>query len=473
MALSGKPDSSPRGDQRSDVEERLTQLKRELHNRLIQGIDLAAFRSMDEQQLRIEFRRGAEELCRQRPDLISLTERKRIIEELVDETLGLGPLEPLLRDPTVSDILINGPRQVFVERGGKLVKSSLQFYSDEHLLQVVQKIVSRVGRRVDESSPMVDARLPDGSRVNAIIRPLALDGALVSIRRFGQTRMGPEQLVQSGSISREMMCFMAAAVQARLNILVSGGTGSGKTTLLNILSSFIQPDQRLVTIEDAAELQLQQPHVARMETRPANLEGSGEVSARDLLRNALRMRPDRIIVGECRGGEALDMLQAMNTGHDGSLTTIHANTAHDALCRLEMLVGMSGFELPMWYIDRQIASGIQLVVQTARLCGGVRRVTQIAEVCGVQQGQLVTRDLFQFEQTGVDSLGQAVGIFKACGVLPKCFSRLKSYGVPLPKELFLTGAPTMPREDIPLERKTTPPGALAIVPASFNPEVTA
>lgn len=468
MPLPGKPDAPARGDNRSDVEERLTQLKRELHNRLIQGIDLAAFRSMDEAQLRIEFRRGAEELCRQRPDLISLTERKRIIDELVDETLGLGPLEPLLRDPTVSDILINGPRQVFVERAGKLQKSNLQFYSDEHLLQVIQKIVSRVGRRVDESSPMVDARLPDGSRVNAIIRPLALDGALVSIRRFGQHRMGPEQLVQSGSISREMMCFLAAAVKARLNIIVSGGTGSGKTTFLNILSSFIQPEQRLVTIEDAAELQLQQPHVARMETRPANLEGSGEVTARDLLRNALRMRPDRIIVGECRGGEALDMLQAMNTGHDGSLTTIHANTAHDALCRLEMLVGMSGFELPMWYIDRQIASGIQLVVQTARLCGGVRRVTQIAEVCGVQQGQLVTRDVFHYEQTGVDNLGQAIGIFKSDGVLPKCFSRLKSYGVPLPKELFLSG-PITPGDDASLDRKTTPP----MMPPSYAPEVRA
>jgi pilus assembly protein CpaF len=423
-------------DARSDVDQRLTQLKRELHNRLIESIDIAVLRTMDEQQLRNEFRKAAEELCRRRPDLFSQAERRRLIDELVDETLGLGPLEPLLRDPTISDILINGPQHIFVERGGVLQPTSASFYSDEHLLQVIQRIVARVGRRVDESSPMVDARLPDGSRVNAIIRPLALDGALVSIRRFGQGPRDAAALLANGTLSKEMLWFLATAVQARLNILVSGGTGSGKTTLLNVLSSFIPSDQRIVTIEDAAELKLQQTHVARMETRPPNLEGSGAVTARDLLKNALRMRPDRIIVGECRGGEALDMLQAMNTGHDGSLTTIHANSAGDAIARLQMLIGLSGVELPMWYIDRQIASGIQLIVQAARLSGGVRRVVQITEVTGHKDGQILTQDIFRFEQTGVDAQGQAVGAFQPTGCLPECSARITASGLKLERSVF-------------------------------------
>ncbi|WP_425613998.1 CpaF family protein [Anatilimnocola sp. NA78] len=439
------PKTDVRGDLgRGDVDQRLRQLKQELHQRLVQSIDLTALRTMDEQQLRHEFRKGAEELCRQRPDLLGLAERRRIIEELIDETLGLGPLEPLLRDPTISDILINGPRHVFIERNGKLQPAGVMFYSDEHLLQVVQKIVSRVGRRIDESSPMVDARLPDGSRVNAIIRPLALDGALVSIRRFGEQPLQHSDLVAKGSLSAEMLGFLAACIQARLNVLISGGTGSGKTTLLNILSRFIPPNQRIVTIEDAAELQLQQPHVARLETRPANLEGHGAVNTRDLLRNALRMRPDRIIVGECRGGETLDMLQAMNTGHDGSLTTIHANSSGDALSRLQLLVGLSGSDVPMWYIDRQIASGIQLVVHVARLAGGVRKIVQISEVQELQGDSLQSTDLFRFDQTGLNEAGEAQGVFRATGTVPRCLEKLKAHGLNLPPSFFGSPQPAMP-----------------------------
>jgi pilus assembly protein CpaF len=442
---SPKPTPLSLSESRKDVDERLAQIKRELHNRLVANIDLGALRTMDEQQLRAQFRLGAEELCRRRPDLLSQSERRQLIDELVDETLGLGPLEPLLRDPTVADILINGPRQVFVERQGVLMPTGVSFYSDEHLLQVIQRIVAKVGRRVDESSPMVDARLPDGSRVNAIIRPLALDGALVSIRRFGNGPQGAETLLANGSINREMLCFLAAAVQARLNILISGGTGSGKTTMLNVLSSTIPSDQRIVTIEDAAELRLQQPHIARMETRPANLEGMGAVTARDLLKNALRMRPDRIVVGECRGGEALDMLQAMNTGHDGSLTTIHANSAPDAVSRLQMLVGMAGVELPLWYIDRQIASGIQLVLHVARLAGGVRRCVQIAEVTGISDGQIATQDIFVFRQTGVDAEGKAEGTFRATGNIPRCLERFQAHGLKLDRHIFTSaGADTVP-----------------------------
>ncbi len=423
-------------ESREDAETRFTMLKQGLHNRLIQGIDLQALRSMDETQLRVELRKGAEELCRSRPDLLSAAERKRLVDELVDETLGFGPLEPLLHDPSISDILINGPKNVFVERNGRLERSSVAFYDDQHLLSMVQKIVGRVGRRVDESSPMVDARLPDGSRINAIVKPLALDGALVSIRRFGNRPGSPSVLIENNTISREMLTFLAACVQARLNIIISGGTGSGKTTLLNLLSGFIRDDERVVTIEDAAELQLRQPHVARMETRSANLEGTGEVTSRDLLRNALRMRPDRIIVGECRGTEAFDMLQAMNTGHDGSLTTIHANNAHDALDRLEILVGMAGLDVPMWFIGRQIASGVQLVVHATRLTGGQRKVVQISEVVGYDGTKLKINDLFLFEQTGIDERGNAQGTFVATGHMPKCLDRFAAQGIPISPALF-------------------------------------
>jgi pilus assembly protein CpaF len=307
---------------------------------------------------------------------------------------------------------------------------------DEHVVSIVQRIVGRVGRRVDETTPMVDARLPDGSRLNAIIPPLALDGPLVSIRRFGTKRLSPDDLTKNDSIAPEMLEFLAACIAARVNILISGGTGSGKTTLLNILSSFIPPDERVATIEDAAELLLQQPHVARMETRPANVEGEGEVTTRDLVRNALRMRPDRIIVGECRGPEALDMLQAMNTGHEGSLTTIHANTTRDATSRLEMMVGMAGFDLPVWTIRRQIASAIQLVVQVARLVGGARKVVRVSEITGMEGDTISMHDVFEFRQLGLDENRRAIGQFWASGLRPHCLKRLEAVGVHVPVELF-------------------------------------
>src|SRR5438128_2013921 len=361
-------------------EDRLRQYKKELHQQLISSMDLSAIGKMDESELRLEVRRAAEELCRQSSDLLSLSERERLVEEVLDETFGLGPLEPLMRDPTITDILINGPKTVYIERNGQLEMTNIAFHDDRHLLQIVQRIAGRVGRRVDETTPMVDARLADGSRVNAIIPPLALDGTLLSIRRFGSRPFLVSDLMAKKAVTPEMADFLAACIKARVNMIVSGGTGSGKTTLMNALSAFIPHNERVATIEDAAELRLQQPHLARMETRPANIEGTGEVSTRDLVRNALRMRPDRIIVGECRGAEALDMLQAMNTGHEGSMTTVHANDTRDALSRLEMMVGMAGFDLPLWIIRRQIASAVQIEVQAARLPGGARKIVKVSEI---------------------------------------------------------------------------------------------
>jgi pilus assembly protein CpaF len=417
-------------------EERFQRYKKELHEQLIGGMDLSAIGTMSEDELRIEVRRAAEELCRLSPEMFSLTDRERLVNEVMDETFGLGPLEPLLRDLTITDILINGPRTVYIERAGRLEHTDVTFVDDRHLIQIVQRIVGRVGRRVDETRPMVDARLPDGSRVNAIIPPLALDGALVSIRRFGARPLRIEDLIEKKSIPRDMVKFLRACVEARVNMLISGGTGSGKTTLLNALSAFIPHEERVATIEDAAELKLQQPHVARMETRPANIEGVGEVTTRDLVRNALRMRPDRIIVGECRGPEALDMLQAMNTGHDGSLTTIHANETRDSLSRLEMMVGMAGFDLPIWIIRRQIASAIQIVVQVARLPGGARRVVKISEITGMEGDIVSMHDLFGYKQTGVDDSRSAQGYFYASGLRPHCLERLEIAGARLPVELF-------------------------------------
>src|SRR6266446_6995915 len=386
-------------------DERLLHYKKELHQQLIASMNLTAIGTMNEEELRREVRRGAEELCRLSSDLLNLSERERLVNEVLDETFGLGPLEPLMRDPTISDILINGPKTVYIERRGRLEQANIAFHDDRHLLQIVQRIAGRVGRRVDETTPMVDARLADGSRVNAIIPPLALDGTLVSIRRFGAKPLLIDDLVSKKAITQDMVRFLAACVKARINMVISGGTGSGKTTLLNALSSYIPDTERVATIEDAAELQLQQPHLARMETRPPNIEGSGEVTTRDLVRNALRMRPDRIIIGECRGPEALDMLQAMNTGHEGSLTTIHANDTRDALSRLEMMVGMAGFDLPIWIIRRQIASAIQIVVQAARLPGGARKVTKISEITNMEGDIISMHDLFIFKQTGVDAEG--------------------------------------------------------------------
>jgi pilus assembly protein CpaF len=418
------------------VDQRHLALKRELHARLVAGIDGAAIGNLDDETLREEMRRGAEQLCSEHADLISGTERRLLIDEIVDEALGLGPLEALLRDSTVSDIMINGPNTVFVERRGRLEPSETSFRDDDHLVDIVQRIAGRVGRRVDESSPLVDARLEDGSRLNAVIRPVALDGALISIRRFPERPLMAADLIANKSATPEIIEFLTGCVRARMNIVVAGGTGSGKTTLLNMLSGHIPHSERVVTIEDAAELRLQQPHVARMETRPANVEGKGEITARDLVRNALRMRPDRVIVGECRAGEAFDMLQAMNTGHDGSLTTIHANDARDAISRLEMLVGMAGYDLPIWIIQRQIASAIDIVVHAARLSGGHRTITQVSEITGVQNNVVSMHDIFEFEQTGVSADGMAQGEFRATGIVPHCLQRLTAAGIPLPASIF-------------------------------------
>lgn len=420
-------------------EHRFQQLKAEIHEKLISGINLDVSRSVDQDRLREELRRGAEELTRMNSDLLSQVDRQRLVEELLDETLGMGPLEPLMQDPTISDILINGPECVYVERRGVLEQTSIKFRDNDHLVDIVRRIVGQVGRRIDESSPMVDARLLDGSRLNAVIHPLALDGALVSIRRFANRRINIGRLVAAQSAAPVMLDFLAACVRARLNILISGGTGSGKTTLLNLLSGFISHKERIATIEDAAELQLQQPHVARMETRTANLDGKGEVTSRDLIRNALRMRPDRIIVGECRGGEAFDMLQAMNTGHDGGMSTIHANDSREALTRLEMLVNMAAPKLPLSFIHRQIAASIHLVVQVARLPNGARKIVQISEVTGLHGENINMHDLFTYRQTGVDAEGQIQGQFEAQGLIPQCLERLQRCGLKLPRSYFREG----------------------------------
>jgi len=417
-------------------EDRLLRIKTNLHSKLISEMDLSAISSMDEEELREEVRRGAEQLCRQSNDLLSLAEREKLIGEVLDETFGIGPLEILMRDPTISDILVNGPKCVYVERRGRLSRSDVVFNDEKHLIEIVRRIVSRVGRRIDETSPLCDARLPDGSRVNAVIPPLALDGTLLSIRRSSKTPLQFKDLIDKRAITPEMVDFLSAATRARVNMVVSGGTGSGKTTLMNALSSFIPTDERVATIEDAAELRLQQPHVVRMETRPANIEGNGAIMTRDLVKNALRMRPDRIIVGECRGGETLDMLQAMNTGHDGSMTTIHANDTRDAIGRMEMMVGMAGFDLPIWIIRRQIAGAVQLIVQAARLSGGVRKIIKISEIVGMEEDVVSMQDIFVFKQTGVDEDRVAQGYHYCTGIRPKCLEALESAGEKLPNELF-------------------------------------
>lgn len=418
------------------LEREFQQIKEDIHRQVIGRIDLSFIGTMNDRELRLEVRRIAEQVLEQEGGALSPEARARLLEDVIAETFGLGPLEMLLKDPTISDIMINGSSTVYVERKGKLSRTKVKFANDAHLVKIIQRIVGGVGRRIDETQPMCDARLADGSRVNAIIPPLALDGPLVSIRRFGAKPLLGEDLIRNDSITRDMLDYLRAAVRARLNIVVSGGTGSGKTTLLNMLSGFIPSDERVATIEDAAELRLQQEHVIRMETRPANVEGHGEVSSRDLVRNALRMRPDRIIIGECRGSEAFDMLQAMNTGHDGSLTTVHANTPRDAVMRLEMMVGMAGFELPMWTIRRQIASAVNVVVQAARLSGGLRKITRIAEITGMEGEVLTMHDLFVFHQTGLDAQRRAQGYFSATGVRPFFSERLESTGNGLPMQAF-------------------------------------
>src|ERR1700739_1129583 len=412
------------------------ELKRLIHGKLVDKLDLSRVSDLEGETLRREIRLVVERLCDTENPLLNRMERERLIDEVLDETFGFGPLEMLLKDPTISDILINGPYKIYVERRGKMEKSDVKFRDNEHLLQIIDRIVSKVGRRVDETSPMVDARLPDGSRVNAIIPPLALDGPSVSIRRFGANPLRLEDLLNYKAFTPEMAMLMEACIKARLNIVISGGTGCGKTTLLNTLSSFCPHDERIVTIEDAAELQLQQDHVVRLETRPPNIEGKGAVNTRDLARNALRMRPERIIIGECRGGESLDTLQAMNTGHAGSMTTLHANSPRDAQARLETMVMMAGMELPMKAMRQQIASAVDLIIQANRLQGGPRKVTQITEVMNMEQDMIIMQDIFRYKQLGIDQNGRAYGQFEATGVRPSFVSRLEAAGIKLPSNLF-------------------------------------
>ena len=416
--------------------ETLENLKRDIHNKLVDKLDLTKVGELQGEVLRREIRLVVEHLCDTEETLLNRAEREQLIEEVLDETFGLGPLEMLLKDQTISDILINGPKSVYVERRGKLEKTDVEFRDNQHLLQIIDRIVSKVGRRVDEVSPMVDARLPDGSRVNAIIPPLALDGAAVSIRRFGSNPLKLEDLLHFRAFTPEIVLLLEAAIKGRLNLVISGGTGSGKTTLLNTLSNFIPSHERIVTIEDAAELQLQQEHAVRLETRPPNIEGKGQISATDLVRNALRMRPERIIIGECRGGETLDMLQAMNTGHDGSLTTMHANSPRDAISRLETMIMMSGFEMPIKAMRQQISSAVHLIVQTNRLQGGPRRVTHVTEIVGMEEDTVVMQDIFRYMQEGVDEAGRARGRFESTGIRPAFMERLESAGIHLPASLF-------------------------------------
>jgi pilus assembly protein CpaF len=413
-----------------------TDLKVELHQRLLDLINLSALDQMSREQIQAEV--GdivAEELGKQNHAL-NQAERKQLVADVLDELLGLGPLEPLLKDPTINDILVNGYNRVFVERFGVLESTPVRFKDEKHLLRIIQKIVSAVGRRVDESSPMVDARLADGSRVNAVVPPLALDGALLSIRKFAKTPISMARLIEIGSVPAQVAEVLKAVVAARLNVLISGGTGSGKTTMLNAMSAFIDTRERIVTIEDSAELQLQQPHVARLETRPANIEGKGEILQRDLVKNSLRMRPDRIIVGEVRAGEAFDMLQAMNTGHDGSMTTVHANTPRDALSRVEQMIGMSGIDVPARSARAQISSAIHVVVQVARLSDGRRRLVSLSELSGMEGEVITMQEIFRFRQTGVSTDGMVQGRFEASGIRPRFLEQVMAHGVTLAPDLF-------------------------------------
>ncbi len=412
------------------------ELKRLIHGKLVDKLDLSRVSDLEGDTLRREIRLVVERLCDTENPLLNRMERERLIDEVLDETFGFGPLEVLLKDPTISDILVNGPHKVYVERRGKLEKTDVKFRDNEHLLQIIDRIVSKVGRRVDETSPMVDARLPDGSRVNAIIPPLALDGPTVSVRRFGANPLKLEDLLNYKAFTPEMAMLLEACIKARLNIVISGGTGCGKTTLLNTLSSFIPHDERIVTIEDAAELQLQQDHIVRLETRPPNIEGKGQVTTRDLVRNALRMRPERIIIGECRGAEALDMLQAMNTGHAGSMTTLHANTPRDGQARLETMIMMAGMELPVKAMRQQISSAVDLIIQANRLQGGPRKVTSIVEVMNMEQDVIIMQEVFRYKQLGIDQNGRAYGQFEATGVRPTFVNRLEAAGIKLPSNLF-------------------------------------
>jgi pilus assembly protein CpaF len=412
------------------------EMKARLHRALINRLDLTKLNMLAPDQLNAEVSRLAKDLLALEETPLSAIERERLVEDVRHELFGLGPLELLLADPTISDILVNSPTNVYVERRGKIEKTNVTFKDADHLMRVIERIVSTVGRRIDESSPMVDARLRDGSRVNAIIPPLALDGPVLSIRRFGKDPLRMSALIEKHTLTQDMAAMFEMCVKARLNILISGGTGAGKTTLLNALSAFIPEDQRIITIEDSAELQLQQPHVVRLETRPPNIEGRGEVTQRDLVRNALRMRPDRIVIGEVRGGESIDMLQAMNTGHEGSLTTIHANTPRDALGRLETMIQMAGLKLSERAMRQQIASAINMVVQVTRLSDGARRLTSICEITGMEGDTITMQEIFQYERRGMDKDGMVVGRFRPTGIRPRFAERLKVYGMQLPRVFF-------------------------------------
>jgi pilus assembly protein CpaF len=412
------------------------EMKSRLHRTLINRMDLTKLSSLTPDQVHAEVSRLAESVLAQEAMPLSVAERERLVNDVQHELFGLGPLEPLLKDPTISDILVNGHDTIYIERRGKIEATTVRFKDDEHLMRVIERIVSSVGRRIDESSPMVDARLQDGSRVNAIIPPLSIDGPVLSIRRFGADPLRMSSLIENKALTKDIADMLQMVVNARLNVLISGGTGAGKTTLLNALSAFIPENERIVTIEDSAELQLQQPHVVRLETRPPNIEGRGEVTQRDLVRNALRMRPDRIVIGEVRGGEAIDMLQAMNTGHDGSLTTVHANTPRDALARLETMIQMTGMRLSDRAMRQQVASALNLVVQVARMSDGSRRVTSIAEITGMEGETITMQEIFMYERTGIDAQGQVIGRFRPTGIRPRFAERLKACGLQLPRVFF-------------------------------------
>jgi len=417
-------------------EDAFERIKTNVHKRLLETMDLAEARRMPPELLHTECSRRVDTLLGEQRTPLSAPEKTQLLREVMDEIFGLGPIEEFLRDPHVSDILVNGPKQIYVEKFGRLEHTTANFRDDAQLIHVIQRIAASVGRRIDESSPMLDARLADGSRVNAIIPPLALDGPAVSIRRFGTIPVSAEKLVEVGAMTDSMVTFLQAAVKCKSNILIAGGTGSGKTTLLNVLSRWIPDGERVVTIEDAAELQLQRDHVVRLETRPPNIESKGEITQRDLLKNTLRMRPDRIIIGEVRGAEALDMLQAMNTGHAGSMTTVHANTPRDALRRVENMVSMAGLNFPMSAIRQQITGALDLLVQLGRMVGGKRKVLAVAEITGIEGDTICLQEIFQYKQTGIDEKGCAKGHFEACGIRPQILDQLRERGAELPDDLF-------------------------------------
>ncbi|HET6980269.1 MAG TPA: CpaF family protein [Pyrinomonadaceae bacterium] len=434
--LIGNNNNAPGSVADGNGQQSFQEMKSRLHRTLINRMDLTKLQTLTQEQVHAEVSRLAEAVLAQEAMPLSVSERERLVNDVQHELFGLGPLEPLLKDPTISDILVNSHKTIYIERRGKIERTNVQFKDDEHLMRVIERIVSSVGRRIDESSPMVDARLQDGSRVNAIIPPLSIDGPVVSIRRFGSDPLKMTSLIEYKALTKDIADMLQMVVTARLNILISGGTGAGKTTLLNALSAYIPENERIVTIEDSAELQLQQPHVVRLETRPPNIEGRGEVTQRDLVKNALRMRPDRIVIGEVRGGEAIDMLQAMNTGHDGSLTTVHANTPRDALARLETMIQMTGMRLSDRAMRQQIASALNLVVQVARMSDGSRRVTSISEITGMEGETITMQEIFQYERTGVDKEGTVLGRFRPTGIRPRFAERLKACGLQLPRVFF-------------------------------------